>query len=160
MIKFEDCNAMNTAFNTGAFVCSGGNVMVASWGFIGTMWGKKVFVAPIRDSRFTKEKIDVTGEFTVSVPAEGAMKKEIAFCGSKSGRDFDKWKETGLKKVAARTAGGCVVGGCVKYYECKVLGVVPMGGMDLTPVAKWYATPDLHNFYFGEIVEEYDENLG
>ena len=104
MINFEDCNAMNTAFNTGAFVCSGGNVMVASWGFIGTMWGKKVFVAPIRDSRYTKEKIDATGEFTVSVPPAGEMKKEIAFCGSKSGRDYDKWKETGMKqKLQDRT---------------------------------------------------------
>lgn len=158
MINFEDCNAMNTAFNTGAFVCSGGNVMVASWGFIGTMWGKKVFVAPIRDSRYTKEKIDATGEFTVSVPPAGEMKKEIAFCGSKSGRDYDKWKETGMKQRPAKVAGGCVVDGCVKYYECKVLGVVPMGGMDLALVAKWYATPDLHNFYFGEIVAEYDEN--
>lgn len=75
MHNFEDMGFMNSAFNTGAFVTSGDNVMVASWGFVGVMWGKKVFVAPIRDSRYTKEMLDKTGEFTVSVPAAGTMKK-------------------------------------------------------------------------------------
>ena len=85
MHDFENMQFMNSAFNTGAFVTSGDNVMVASWGFVGVMWGKKVFVAPIRDSRYTKQMLDKTGEFTVSVPAAGSMKKELAFCGSKSG---------------------------------------------------------------------------
>ena len=62
MHEFKDMDFMNSAFNTGAFVTSGDNVMVASWGFVGVMWGKKVFVAPIRDSRYTKEMLDKTGE--------------------------------------------------------------------------------------------------
>lgn len=160
MIEFNDSAAMNTAFNTGAFVCSGGNIMVASWGFIGTMWGKKVFVAPIRDSRFTKVRLDETGEFTVSVPAPCAMKGAIAFAGSKSGRDYDKWKETGLVPVPAKVVGTPIVGGCVHYFECRVIGVLPMGDMDISAVEKWYPTGDKHNFYFGEIVAEYDETVG
>lgn len=155
MHNFEDMGFMNSAFNTGAFVTSGDNVMVASWGFVGVMWGKKVFVAPIRDSRYTKEMLDKTGEFTVSVPAAGTMKKELAFCGSKSGRDCDKWAETGMKKQAAKEVGTCVVAGCERYFECRVLGVLPMGNMDKSRVAQWYASGDLHNFYFGEIVAEY-----
>lgn len=155
MHNFEDMGFMNSAFNTGAFVTSGDNVMVASWGFVGVMWGKKVFVAPIRDSRYTKELLDKTGEFTVSVPAAGTMKKELAFCGSKSGRDYDKWAETGMKKQAAKEVGTCVVAGCERYFECRVLGVLPMGDMDISRVAQWYAGGDLHNFYFGEIVAEY-----
>lgn len=155
MHNFEDMGFMNSAFNTGAFVTSGDNVMVASWGFVGVMWGKKVFVAPIRDSRYTKEMLDKTGEFTVSVPAAGIMKKELAFCGSKSGRDCDKWAETGMKKQAAKEVGTCVVAGCERYFECRVLGVLPMGDMDISRVAQWYAGGDLHNFYFGEIVAEY-----
>ena len=111
MNRFENMDFMNSAFNTGAFVTSGGNVMVASWGFVGVMWGKKVFVAPIRDSRYTKEMLDKTGEFTVSVPAAGTMKKELAFCGSKSGRDFDKWAETGMVQRPAKEVGTVVVDG-------------------------------------------------
>ncbi len=155
MAKFENMDFMNNAFTTGAFVTSGGNVMVASWGFVGVMWGKKVFVAPVRDSRYTKVMLDKTGEFTVSVPAAGTMKKEIAFCGSKSGREYDKWAETGMKKKAAKVVGTCLVEGCERYFECRVLGVLPMGDMDLSAVEEWYPTGDKHNFYFGEIVAEY-----
>lgn len=155
MAKFENMDFMNNAFTTGAFVTSGDNVMVASWGFVGVMWGKKVFVAPVRDSRYTKVMLDKTGEFTVSVPAAGTMKKEIAFCGSKSGRDYDKWAETGMKKKAAKVVGTCLVEGCERYFECRVLGVLPMGDMDLSAVEEWYPTGDKHNFYFGEIVAEY-----
>ena len=155
MAKFENMDFMNNAFTTGAFVTSGDNVMVASWGFVGVMWGKKVFVAPVRDSRYTKVMLDKTGEFTVSVPAAGTMKKEIAFCGSKSGRDYYKWAETGMKKKAAKVVGTCLVEGCERYFECRVLGVLPMGDMDLSAVEEWYPTGDKHNFYFGEIVAEY-----
>ncbi len=155
MHKFEDMGFMESAFNTGAFVSAGGNVMVASWGFVGVMWGKKVYVAPIRDSRYTKELLDKTGQFTVSVPSAGSMKSELAFCGTKSGRDFDKWKETGMQKVPAKVVDGVVVGGCERYFECRVIGVLPMGDMDIGQVEKWYADGDKHNFYFGEIVAEY-----
>ena len=155
MNTFGNMDFMNSAFNTGAFVSAGGNVMVASWGFVGVMWGKKVFVAPIRDSRYTKEMLDKTGEFTVSVPAAGSFKSELAFCGSKSGRDYDKWKETGMNPVPAKAVNGVVVEGCARYFECKVLGMLPMGDMDISAVDKWYPTGDMHNFYFGEIVAEY-----
>ena len=75
MHSFENMECLESALNTGAFVSSGGNVMTASWGLVGVMWGRKVYVAPIRDSRYTKELLDRTGEFTVSVPAAGSMKK-------------------------------------------------------------------------------------
>lgn len=35
-----------------------------------------------------------------------------------------------------------------------------MGDMDISAVEKWYPTGDKHNFYFGEIVAEYDETVG
>lgn len=155
MHSFEDMECLESALNTGAFVSSGGNVMTASWGLVGVMWGRKVYVAPIRDSRYTKELLDRTGEFTVSVPAAGSMKKELAFCGTKSGRDCDKWAETGMEKQPAKEAGGCVVAGCARYFECRVIGVLPMGDMDISAVAQWYKDGDKHNFYFGEIVAEY-----
>lgn len=155
MHKFENLECLDSALNSGAFLASGDNVMVASWGFVGVMWGKKVYAAPVRDSRYTKEIIDKTGEFTISVPKYGTMKEELAFCGTKSGREYDKWAETNLVKSKAKAVGTPVVGGCERYFECRVLGVLPMGDMDISAVEKWYPTMDMHNFYFGEIIEEY-----
>ncbi len=155
MNNFDNLQCLNTALTTGAFLSSGDNVMIASWGMVGVMWGKKVFVAPVRESRYTKEFIDKTGEFCVSVPNAGEMMDAVKFCGTKSGRDFDKWQECNLEKVKAKSGQSYVVGGCQKYFECKVIGVLPMGDMDISVVGKWYPTDDKHVFYFGEIVEEY-----
>lgn len=156
MHDFTDMNFMNTAFNTGAFLTSGDNVMVISWGMVGVMWRKRVFVVPVRESRYTKQFVERTDTFTVSVPYAGEMKDSIKFCGTKSGRDYDKWKECNLDKIPAKSIDGFVVGGCEKYFECKVIGKVPMADMDLKDVVACYPdTNDVHTFYFGEIVEEY-----
>jgi flavin reductase (DIM6/NTAB) family NADH-FMN oxidoreductase RutF len=154
-MKFDN-SAMDSAFTTGAFISSAGNVMTASWGFVGNMWGKKVFIAPIRDSRFTKELIDETGEFAVSVPKAGDMKGALKVCGSVSGRaTADKWADANLKKVPARKLDTFVADDCEHYFECKVIGMLPMRGMDISAVENFYGSMDLHNFYFGEIVAEY-----
>lgn len=155
MNRFDDLSCLDTAFSTGAFLCCGDNVMVASWGMIGVMWGKKVFVVPVRESRYTKEFIDETGCFAVCVPYPFKMLDAIKFCGTKSGREYDKWSECGLEKIKARSIDSTLVGGCRKYFECKVIGKVSMDGMDISKVQKWYPQEDLHTFYFGEIVEEY-----
>ncbi len=162
MHQFKNMEFMESAFNSGAFVTAGDNPMVASWGFVGVMWHKKVFVAPIRPSRHTSKLIDETGAFTVSVPYAGTMKKEIAFCGTRSGRDYDKWAEVGMEKQPAKEVDTVVVKGCEKYYECKVIGTLPMpDDMDLSAVDEWYPTSekfpvgDRHIFYFGEIIAEY-----
>lgn len=146
---------LSTYLSTGAFLTSADNVMTVSWGMIGVMWGKKILVAAVRDSRYTKEFIDKTGEFTLSIPKPNEMKKEIAYCGSKSGRDVDKWQETQLSKQKAKVVSASVVGGCEKYYECKVLTMIDMQKADLSQIEKWYPTHDLHNYYFAEIVAEY-----
>jgi len=155
MHRFDNMNYLNSALNTGAFLSSGDNVMVASWGFVGVMWGKRVYVVPVRESRYTKEFIDGSGAFTISIPEAGGMKDALKFCGTKSGREFEKWTTCGLEKAEAKSVDGYVVGGCKKYFECRVIGKLPMGDMDISQVENWYPTKDLHTFYFGEIVEEY-----
>ena len=65
------------------------NAMTIGWAMASVMWGKSVFVAPVRKSRYSHELLEAHGEFTVFVPSDD-MKNTIAVCGSKSGRDTDK----------------------------------------------------------------------
>lgn len=161
MNRFEDLSCLDTALNTGAFLCSGENVMVASWGMIGVMWGKRVFVVPVRESRYTKEFIDETGVFTVSIPYPHDMTQAIKFCGTKSGREYDKWAECSLDKVKAKYVDSVVVGGCQKYFECKVIGVVPMGeDMDISKVENGIRRTTDTLFISEKSWENTDENLG
>ena len=48
------------------------NTMTIGWGTIGIEWGRPVFVAYVRESRFTRQILDENPEFTVNflVPAQ------------------------------------------------------------------------------------------
>lgn len=74
------------------------NTMTASWGFAGVMWNKNVLVAVIRPSRYTYDFVENSDVFTASFFGD-AQREALAFCGSHSGRDCDKVKETGLTPV-------------------------------------------------------------
>lgn len=160
MAEFKNAEEMLKNYTThGCFVVAGErpNVMTASWGFFGEMWGKKVVVVPVRDSRFTKGIIDEKREFTLCVPFGDKYKKELLYCGTKSGRDCDKVKDLSLKITPAKKVNTYVIDGCGAYYECKVLQVINFSGQEISPFVKkaYGEKPDYHNFYFAEIVEEY-----
>lgn len=72
------------------------NTMTASWGFLGFLWNKPVAVCFVRPERYTFDFIEKAENFTLSFFTE-EHRKTLQFCGSQSGRDKDKIKETGLK---------------------------------------------------------------
>ena len=73
------------------------NMMTASWGFAGEMWGNDCMAAVIRPQRYTMEFINNSDYFTLSF--YGDNKDIHKICGSKLGRDTDKVKLTGLTPV-------------------------------------------------------------
>lgn len=136
----------------GAFLTSGNNVMTIGWGFIGYMWRKRVFIAPVRESRFTREFIDKMGEFAVSIPREGELKSALKLAGTKSGRDVDKLGEINNHK--AEKVNTVLIDGAEKYYECKVLASIPINKSDLDDSVKdFYSDNDMHILYIGEILD-------
>ena len=146
---------LDVAFSTGAFLVSGDNVMTASWGFVGVIWGKKIFITPVRESRYTKTFIDKNNHFTISIPEKNTLQKAISICGIKSGRDCNKWEVANIEKQQAKQLDESVVKGCSKYFECRVLYKMQMKDIPLEGCEKFYPTKDMHTLYFGEIIEEY-----
>ena len=71
------------------------NTMTVSWGGVGVMWGKPVAFTFIRPQRHTFGFIENNNYFTMSFFDE-EYRDALNFCGTKSGRDDDKPKETGL----------------------------------------------------------------
>lgn len=144
----------------GLFLTSGKvpNAMTIGWGQVGIMWRKKVFIAPVRQSRYTNQLMKESGVFTVSVPESGKMKKQLGFCGTKSGRDVDKWEKTGLVPIKAKAVDTSVVADCKKYYECKIIATVKLDEKAYTSqedLKTWYKDGDMHELFIGEIVAEY-----
>ncbi len=71
------------------------NTMTASWGTLGILWNKPVATVFIRPQRFTFHMADAEDKLSLSfLPEE--YRSELAFCGRASGKDVDKFKETGL----------------------------------------------------------------
>ncbi len=71
------------------------NTMTASWGCMGILWNKEVCTVFIRPQRYTYEFTEASDKMTLSFFDE-SYRDALRFCGTKSGRDFDKFRETGL----------------------------------------------------------------
>ena len=104
------------------------NSMTISWGMVGIEWAKPVFVTFIRESRFTRSLIEKNGEFTVNIPVDDSAKKILTFCGSKSGRDVDKWSEMHLTRGNAQTLiYAPIIEESPVNIECQVVKVEELG---------------------------------
>ena len=59
------------------------------------MWGKPTAFVFIRPQRYTKEFIDASEEFSINVLGD-AYRNILNYCGTVSGRDEDKIKNSNL----------------------------------------------------------------
>jgi len=137
------------------------NVMTIGWGLPGILWGKPFFIVAVRPSRYTYQFIEKNGEFTVNVPRRG-MEKIVNYCGTVSGRNHDKFKESGLTLLPCGQVKAPIIGECVIHYECRVAYKTKVVSEDLSSsiLSAWYPSGDYHTLYFGEIVAVHaDEDL-
>ncbi len=138
------------------------NTMTIGWGKIGVVWSKPVFEVLVRESRYTKELLDKTGEFTVNVPLAKVDKNILAVCGTKSGRDMDKIKELGLTAVTGQTVSVPGFKELPLTLECKVLYKQDQDpdAIDQVCFDRYYTKGtrnegDYHTVYYGEITKAY-----
>ena len=71
------------------------NTMTVSWGAFGELWSKDIATIYIRESRHTLKYLEKEEYFTITFYGK-EYKKELLLCGTKSGKDIDKVKETGF----------------------------------------------------------------
>lgn len=134
------------------------NSMVIGWGHIGRIWELPVFVAYVRDCRYTREMLDANPEFTVNVPVNGFDRNAFMVCGTKSGRDMDKVKEAGLTLVEPEVISVPAIKEYPLTLECRVIYREEQKAERLPEDMKrmFYSieTED-HISYYGEIVAAY-----
>ena len=72
------------------------NTMTVSWGTAGVLWGKEVCTVFVRPERHTFTLCEDADKMTLSFFGD-ERKQTLAFCGTKSGADVDKFKACDLK---------------------------------------------------------------
>ena len=133
------------------------NTMTIGWGTMGIEWGKKLFIAYVRESRYTKQMLEKNGEFTINVPVGNVDKHILGVCGTKSGRDMDKIKELGLHTVDSDVVSVPGIQELPLTLECKVLykEEQDLSRIPADILSRYYPQGDHHHVYYAEIVNAY-----
>ena len=127
------------------------NTMTVSWGAVGELWAKDMVTIYIRPQRYTVKFLEEKDYFTLSFyPKE--CKQILSFCGTKSGKDVDKIKETNLTPVFDENA---------PYFKQAKLVLVckktakgefkPEQIIDKTIIDTQYPANDFHYIYYGAV---------
>lgn len=94
------------------------NIITVAW--TGTVNSEPPMVyISVRRSRHSHKIIRKSGEFVINLTTED-LAKATDFCGVRSGRDLDKFKETGLTPVPAKHVSCPAIAESPVNLECKV----------------------------------------
>ena len=105
------------------------NIITVAWtGIINT--NPAMCYISVRPERFSHELIKKNGEFVINLTTK-ELARATDWCGVKSGRDFDKFKEMGLTKEKATVVKSPMIAESPISVECKVDKIVPLGSHDM-----------------------------
>lgn len=84
----------------------------------------------VRPSRHSYELIKNSMEFTINLTTE-AMARATDWVGVRSGKDYDKWKETGLTPVAGQRVSSPYIKESPVNIECRVREIISLGSHEM-----------------------------
>lgn len=84
----------------------------------------------VRPERYSYEILKNSGEFVVNFPTVDIL-DSVDFCGTKSGREYDKWKECNFTRVPSKIVIPPAIKECPVNMECKIEHQIKLGTHDL-----------------------------
>ena len=136
---------------------AGLNIMTIGWATFGFIWQKPILMVAVRPTRYTFGIIEKAADFTVTVPS-GNMLKETTFCGTKSGRDVNKFEACNLPTADGNHTVSPIIGVPGIHLECKIVfkSAMEPACLDADYDRALYPQKDYHTLYFGEILACYE----
>lgn len=106
------------------------NIITVAW--TGTICSDPAMLyISVRPERYSYHMIEETGEFVVNLTTED-LARATDYCGVRSGKNVDKWKETGLTRGIANVLSYApIIEECPVNIECKVTEVKKLGSHDM-----------------------------
>jgi flavin reductase (DIM6/NTAB) family NADH-FMN oxidoreductase RutF len=105
------------------------NIITVAWVGVACSEPPMISIA-IRKTRYSHKIISESGEFVVNIASEDQL-QAVDFCGLVSGKDVDKFKETGLTPVKAKRVDAPLIKECPINLECSVRYTLELGSHDL-----------------------------
>lgn len=132
------------------------NVMTIGWAMIGVHWSVPVLMVAVRPSRYTYSLLENAEDFTVTFPKID-MANELSCCGSKSGRDLDKFTLCNLGTELAQKSKTPIIKVPGIFYECKIVNSTMLDNktLDKEIIQDYYSDSSYHKMYFGKILTCY-----
>jgi len=101
------------------------NIITVAWA--GTVCTNPPMVSiSVRPERYSYHCIEETGEFVINLTTK-KLTYATDYCGVRSGRDVDKFKEMHLTPVAGKEVKAPLIGESPVCLECKVKQTLPLG---------------------------------
>ncbi|MDR1981716.1 MAG: DUF4468 domain-containing protein [Tannerellaceae bacterium] len=136
-----------TAGNETAF-----NMMTASWGGLGHLYGKPVAFCFINPARFTYRLMEENDTYTLTFYTE-AYRSALEYCGKASGKDTDKVKGSGLTPITT-PSGSKAFSEAWMIIECRKLIAQSLNAESLNAekLRKEWTGREMHKMFAGEII--------
>lgn len=133
------------------------NAMTASWGGLGILWNHPVATIYVRPQRYTYKFIEEQDTFSLSF-FHGEKRSELSYMGSHSGKNADKYAESGLHPIMLDNT-PCIEEAslvliCKKLYHHDI---DPSLFEDDKECKQNYPGNDYHRMYIGEIISVYQK---
>jgi len=124
------------------------NAIGISWWTI-CSWDPPMLLISVGGPRYSRECLKNLGEFALCFPAE-EQAEGAWLCGTKSGRDTDKFPAAGFTPVPSEHIKPPIIEGCTVAFECRVANEVYAGDHTLfvAAVLAMHATPGKEHHIF------------
>ena len=105
------------------------NIITVAWA--GTICSDPAMVSiSVRKERYSYEIIKETSEFVINLTTND-LTFATDYCGVKSGRDVDKFKEMNLTPCESKTIAAPAIAESPVSIECKVKQIIELGSHDM-----------------------------
>ncbi|MFQ6095375.1 MAG: flavin reductase family protein [Candidatus Bathyarchaeia archaeon] len=111
------------------------NIITLGWS-MKTSGDPPMVAISVKPSRYSHDLIATGREFVLAIPTMEIV-EELHYCGRHTGREVDKFKETGLTPVPAEKVRPPLIRECAANLECRVVSQMTTGD---------------HTIFVGEVV--------
>lgn len=105
------------------------NIITVAWA--GTICSNPPMVSiSVRKERYSYDIIKESKEFVINLVSKN-LTLQADYCGVKSGRNVDKFKEMKLTPMEGKIVAAPLIGESPVNIECKVKDIIPLGSHDM-----------------------------